>query len=163
MQVERTPENSAVVPIEYGDPRLPDRIWARIAYVENDCWPWTGGVCTRASAVYGSVWFEGRNRTPHRVVFHVLVRPILPSEDAHHDGCWSALCANPNHILAVPRSEHWGHGQADKTHCPQGHPYTPENTHVAYRRSAIGTVSPNRLCKACMAAAKRRQRARSAA
>lgn len=38
-----------------------------------------------------------------------------------------------------------GHHQTRKTHCPQGHPYSPENTY-------IDTASGGRRCRTCRAA-----------
>ncbi len=36
---------------------------------------------------------------------------------------------------------------ADKTHCPQGHPYTPENTY--YFVSQKGKFRRSRICRTC--------------
>lgn len=74
-----------------------------------------------------------------------------------HHTCHNPSCTNPEHIEMMTQSEHmkrhgaggdWG--QADKTHCPQGHPYDEANTYH-WRNE--------RHCRECRKAAKRRYRA----
>jgi len=62
--------------------------------------------------------------------------------------CLHRRCLNPAHLEAVPSAVNVRRSPAStasrnaaKTHCPQGHPYTPENTYYSPRRG--------RTCKTC--------------
>lgn len=65
--------------------------------------------------------------------------------------CLHRGCVNPAHLRAVSRAENWrasphnrrlglDNHQSKKTHCPQGHEYSPENTF---------TYNGSRNCKEC--------------
>ena len=71
--------------------------------------------------------------------------------------CDNPPCCNPLHLLGgthadnvadkvrrgrVPRGE--THYNADKTHCPHGHPYDEENTYHSSRGRACRTCSRER-------------------
>lgn len=61
----------------------------------------------------------------------------------------------------VAKGETSGNGHwRDRTHCPQGHPYDESNTYIV--RKPDGTPKC-RMCRACMRARARQQRARKAA
>jgi hypothetical protein len=70
--------------------------------------------------------------------------------------CRRPLCCNPLHLEAVTMRENlmrgngWSGRNARKTHCPQGHPYSPENTSVR---------DGSRHCRTCH---RERERARKA-
>ncbi|HEY1174793.1 MAG TPA: HNH endonuclease signature motif containing protein [Phytomonospora sp.] len=52
----------------------------------------------------------------------------------------------------LDRVRHGTHHEANKTHCPKGHPYSPENTYYRPdRRPGTG-----RMCRVCRAGAARR-------
>jgi hypothetical protein len=114
---------------------------------DTGCWPWLGARWGHKKG-YGAAWYENFTWRAHRLFFTLLVRPVADDEHVHHD-CRNGLCCNPAHISALHESEHWGHGHADKTHCPHGHEYTEANTIVRWRRTAKGTLSPNRSCRTC--------------
>jgi hypothetical protein len=136
------------IPLGYGDPRVPQRLWNKIEIdPETGCWLWRGAR-SGDKKNYGGVGFERSTWRAHRLFFTLLVRPVADDEHVHHD-CRNGLCCNPAHISALHESEHWGHGHADKTHCPHGHEYTEANTIVRWRRTAKGTLSPNRSCRTC--------------
>ena len=98
----------------------------------------------------------------YRVVYEQEIGP-LPEGVAHHL-CENSWCVNPHHLEFIPQGEHlrkhglagdWG--QADKTHCPSGHPYDETNTYVHTRKD--GRVE--RHCRECTRQAKRRMRERN--
>ena len=45
--------------------------------------------------------------------------------------------------------KHGMHPQASKTHCPKGHKYTPENTHIKTGRAKSGIIWKSRDCRQC--------------
>ena len=99
----------------------------------------------------------------YRIVYQAAGGALGPDEIAHHT-CGHPWCINPFHIEPGQQADHIrGHGltgdwgQADKTHCPAGHPYDEANTYV-HKRSD-GRVE--RHCKACRREAKRRYRDRA--
>lgn len=134
---------------EYGDQRVPARLWAKVEPdPETGCWVWTGGRFG-SRYEYGAAWWQGQTLTAHRVFYALLVRAPRDDEHVHHEHCRNTLCVNPAHTAAIPKQDHWGHGHADKTHCPRGHEYTPENTKVCWRLLKSGRLGPNRQCKTC--------------
>ncbi|MEV5629135.1 HNH endonuclease signature motif containing protein [Micromonospora tulbaghiae] len=142
----------------------PLRLRAFIAQVDTTggidaCWMWRGH---RSADNYG-VFGRGGNRA-HRIAYELMVRPIPEGLNIDHlchnvdtacpggASCQHRLCVNPAHLEAVTqrdnllRSQHTGPNRnAAKTHCPQGHPYSPENTYS--RPTAKGYA--RRECKTC--------------
>jgi len=98
----------------------------------SDCFLWTGRV---GSHGYGAV---DRERLAHRVAWEELRGPIPAGLIVHHN-CGDKLCVNIEHLRCITHAEHnaihdnaasWHERQRSKTHCPQGHEYTAENTMV---------------------------------
>lgn len=72
----------------------------------------------------------------HRYVYEELVGPIPTGKQLDHL-CRVRCCVNPAHLEIVTNRENAIRGlgptlarqrQVSKTHCPQGHEYSPENT-----------------------------------
>ena len=132
---------------EYGDARIPDRIWAKLYPEPNTgCWLWAGKTTHDG---YGRVWF-GRDTLVHVVVYDGLVGP--PESGMHRDHlCRVRCCANPDHIEPVAQYVNTMRGNgfaainSRKTACPRGHGYTQRR---------------DRICKRCEAAASARYLAR---
>jgi len=119
----------------------------------GDCWEWDGA----HTDGYGKVWSPSDDRLVyvHRIMWEGLVGPIPEGLEIDHL-CRNTGCSNPDHLEPVTRRENIRRGiGADvarrrmraKTHCPQGHPYSEENTY-RYGRS--------RRCRACNRDAQRR-------
>ena len=109
----------------------------------DGCWLWAGG---RTEAGYGRFSVGGASRSAHRMVYQVLRGPVDPSLDLDHL-CRNPRCVNPEHLEPVTHRENLLRGdtvsgrQAAKDTCSQGHPFSPENTHI---RPGGG-----RRCRAC--------------
>ncbi len=131
-----------------------ERFMERVDQQVDGCWIWQGPVRGNEGMKYGSVWYQGGTIGAHQlsvILFKRFRRADLGSEDSlvlHH--CDVPLCVNPEHLYVGSRSENSRDkiargrcAHANKTHCPNGHKYTPENTYISKQNM--------RSCKACHA------------
>ncbi|MDL5205070.1 HNH endonuclease signature motif containing protein [Streptomyces sp. ALI-76-A] len=115
----------------------------------GECWLWRGRLNKDG---YAEHKLHGRTHMAHRTTYESLVGPIPDGMQLDHR-CRVRHCVNPAHLEPVTSRENTLRGvglakqNADKTHCPQGHPYDEANTYryKNYRR-----------CKTCL-----RERARA--
>lgn len=123
-----------------------DRLMKRIVVdPASGCWIYTGSIIHNG---YGTIGVPHRQRRlVHRIAYESLVGPIPEGLDLDHL-CRVRSCCNPLHLEPVTRKENARRGigmgawkaafQRAKTHCPQGHPYSVENTrHYRNERSCI--------------------------
>lgn len=141
--------NHPISPI-HGRRRTTDeqRFWAKVNRTDS-CWLWTGSL----SNGYGNCRFRGRTRGAHQVAYELRVGPVPDGLQLDHL-CRVRACVNPAHLEAVTQQVNIFRGaspvaaNAAKTHCANGHEFTPENTH---HRAEGG-----RRCLTCQRAAMRR-------
>ena len=124
----------------------PARFWEKVEKAgDADCWTWTGA---KKNLGYGNVRYLGRVLAAHRVAYELLIGPIPDGLVLDHL-CRNPRCVNPAHLEPVTQQANTLRGegraaqQAKRTHCPAGHPYSPENT---YR------LAGRRYCRACRSA-----------
>lgn len=97
----------------------------------SGCWLWSGYLA--GSGGYGGIEILGRQKLAHRVVYELLVGPIPDGLTIDHK-CRVRCCVNPNHLEPVTSKENVLRGigrsaqNSKKTHCVNGHEFTPENT-----------------------------------
>lgn len=125
------------------------RIFSQI-YVNpiSACWEWQGNI---EDSGYGRVWFQGRNEATHRLMYAWLIEPIprgRHGDTLDHKVCEVKHCCNPAHLKLGPQRDNVLRSStslaslnAKKTHCPQGHSYSPENTLIQNGRRHC------RICK----------------
>jgi hypothetical protein len=98
-------------------------------------WP---GSTNRAG--YGTLKIGGRTVLAHRWTYEQEVGPLAPGAVLHHL-CGTKRCVEPSHLEPLAAAEHNARTQREKTHCPHGHAYTPENT--------IRWADGKRRCRTC--------------
>lgn len=137
-----------------------ERFWSRVkkngpmpaqAKAPGPCWEWTG---TRRSNGYGAFKpTETTQQLAHRYAWELLRSPIPAGLVIDHL-CRNRACVNPDHLEVVTLGENTRRGfgistwNRLKTHCPQGHPYSVENTYIHPKGS--------RICRICIRETKRR-------
>jgi hypothetical protein len=120
------------------------RFWDRVVRDDEGCWTWLGGHDANG---YSKFAVRGFSRYVHRLMHELLVGSIPDGLELDHL-CRNTGCIRPDHLEAVTHRENLLRGagivakNAQKTHCINGHEYTPENTY--WRRDGKG-----KQCRAC--------------
>ena len=114
------------------------RFIEKVEFSADGCWNWTGYVKPNG---YGQFFFDGDLRYAHRVAHALFIGPIPDGLNIDHL-CRNKRCVNPAHLEAVTQRENVLRGLIGRrTHCKNGHEYTPENTTI--------TKAGSRECKTC--------------
>jgi hypothetical protein len=151
MSRKSTPNRPALCKLEptYNG-RFPARlsIWgffnANILKTET-CWLWQGALQEMG---YGIINVKKRQMVVHRFSYEMYCEPIAEGLVIDHL-CRTHNCVNPDHLEAVTRGENVLRGigipvvNKSKTHCLNGHPFTPENTRMRTREEK------GRECRIC--------------
>jgi len=124
-------------------------------YIELDllegCWLWQGAINHDG---YGLFWHEEKMRGAHRTAFEHWNGKVLEGLELDHL-CRNRQCVNPDHLEIVTHKENVQRGRSflgEKTHCPQGHPYSGENLVIR--------LNGRRTCKICSLEQSRRNHIR---
>lgn len=127
------------------------------------CWVWTGALTGSNYGAFTDRAISTARRgfvLAHRWSYQAAHGPIPDGLHLDHL-CRNPPCVNPAHLEPVTVAENLLRSDiapstinGAKTHCPQGHPYSPENTRI--------TPQPGRECKECRRETTRRFRARKA-
>lgn len=133
--------------------------WDRVALPSepNGCMLWTGGL---NSYGYGKLMLNKKNWMVHRLAYTWLVG-VIPNGLVLDHLCRTRNCVRVDHLEPVTPAENVRRGDVEnygaqqyqraKTHCPNKHEYTEENTYRDPSRNGA------RRCRSCT---RDRQRAR---
>lgn len=137
------------------DSRNVERFLDFIAPDDSGCWVWKGYIRDG----YGIFNYKGKKMQAHRFMYQLMLDKELSKYIQLDHLCKNRACVNPDHVEEVSGKENTLRGMgptainARRTHCVNGHEFTPDNTYIRPDDGA-------RDCKTCAREAKRRQRAR---
>lgn len=136
---KRTPEAQRFWQKVDKDGQLPK--WAPFL---GPCWLWTAATDRHGYGVFNAL---GSPKRAHRASWW-LRQGEWPSGYLDHL-CRVRRCVNPDHLEEVTLAENLLRGfgasgvNARKTHCVNGHEFTPENTYK------VSTMPRRRVCRRC--------------
>jgi len=119
-----------------------ERFWDKVDMTYS-CWLWRAH---KDAWGYGTFWYDNRTIKAHRYSYELFYGKIPDTLSVDHL-CRNPACVNPAHLDLTPirdnilRGNGWGAKNARKTHCSQGHEFSPKNTY--YRKNG------SRICKTC--------------
>ena len=123
---------------------------------DTNCWNWYGS----RSKGYGELYYGSKRRVGlvHRLSMFVYKDFDLDSELGVLHKCDNKKCWNPDHLYVGTQKDNIRDASARKrlrgqrkTHCPQGHEYSEENTYIYPRTN-------HRQCIKCQRETQRRIR-----
>ena len=129
---------------------LSARFWLSVLLTPG-CWKWTG---VKTGTGYGRILDGEKGLCAHRVSYELMYGPIPPGMIIDHL-CRNRACVRPDHLEIVTHKENILRGigptavNAQKTHCPKGHPLSGANLHL--------DTNGWRVCRECRRQACRRQ------
>jgi len=123
-----------MVNIEFPQEEFADKI--ECGTEEDSCWVWTAANNGRG---YGQFTLNDKKILAHRFSY-MLYKGKIP-EGYHIDHlCKYPPCVNPDYLEAVTQKENMNRiERIEKTHCPQGHEYSEENTYVNNNKKTCKT------------------------
>jgi len=142
-------------------PELIERFLSKIELSPTGCWIWTGWLKHNGYGMF-DVPIAGGGRVKqqaHRISYELFVGPLIEGLTIDHvkEMCSSRACVNPFHLRQITRGDNVRAGDTlaarnlAKTHCVNGHEFTPENTYHPPKRPR------SRYCNICRKAASERR------
>lgn len=131
------------------------KLYAKCVVTESGCRVWQGVVNKKG---YGETSFESMHWMTHRLAYVLEIGPIPPDMFVCHT-CDTPACCEPSHFFLGDNTANMRdmaakgrHYLGNRTHCPKGHEFTPENTGIHDYNGKRG-----RVCRACTRERQRRE------
>jgi hypothetical protein len=105
-------------------PAAIERFDAKVEKTDG-CWIWRGALNHGGYGVFTPTRGAKQWRV-HRLAYTLAVGPIPDGYEIDHL-CFTRACVRPSHLEVVTALENTRRKVAQKTHCAQGHPWTPDN------------------------------------
>jgi hypothetical protein len=112
---------------------IEDRFLNKV-YKTDSCWLWTGA---KSNTGYGHMTISKKTVKVHRLSYEIF-KGEIPDRMIILHSCDTPLCVNPEHLSIGTKKENSTDAvkkkrlyNQKKTHCPQGHEYSLENTHTS--------------------------------
>ena len=120
--------------------RMMDKLENYIPEPNTGCWLWLGLLDKDG---YGRVYdASGKHVFAHRLFYSYFIGEIPDDLTIDHK-CFLPCCVNPEHLCLATHNENARRQRSSlKTHCVNGHEFTPENT-------IIRKNGTSRCCRLC--------------
>lgn len=161
-----TPRGPIWIPTDTGGHRLSDeeynrrwfeRLMKRTVYGDKGCFIWTGPLMVKGYIMHCHRDFRASG---HRIAYMLIHGVRLTKEQQVCHSCDERRCWNPAHLFigsnqdnAKDMAAKRRHHNNRKTHCKQGHEFTPENTRINVDKYG----DTHRTCIICDRARQRRE------
>ena len=76
----------------------PEKFWLSATKTAT-CWFWNKAVAGRKGMQYGSLTYQGKHWTAHRLAYTLATGETLVAGDVIRHSCDTPLCINPTHLL----------------------------------------------------------------
>lgn len=133
-----------------GKPTIADILLKVIYDRKTGCWNWAAG---KNGKGYGYMTVSGKQRPAHRLAFEAAYTKI-PKDLVIDHKCRNRGCVNPEHLRIVTPKQNALENNSGKsaenivkTHCVNGHEFTPANTIVKWRDARHRHM--RRVCRTC--------------
>lgn len=125
---------------------LQERFWSKVDRgAPSECWMWRGTISTEG---YGTITERYKRYGAHRLAWQFENNVPIPAGHVVCHSCDNPACVNPDHLWVGSQADNMrdmsAKGRApgrNRTACPAGHAYSPENTYVR--------PDGSRTCRAC--------------
>lgn len=107
------------------------RFWAKVEKTDG-CWNWKASFAGKGYPLF----YDGTRLTYAHRFSYILHKGPIPEGKIIDHTCHNTTCVNPAHLEAVTQQTNLlraVHRPWFNTHCPHGHPYSPENTYMNYK------------------------------
>lgn len=125
------------------------KFYSKIRFNEKTtCWEWIGRIDKDGYGKFGFFIFNSR-----AYVISLLLHGFTLNQELVIDHlCRNKACCNPEHLEQVTQKENslrglGGYHNLLKTHCKNGHEFTPQNTYINENKRVCKTCNRNRCRK----------------
>ena len=94
----------------------------------TDCWIYKGRLKDSGHGII-TLYPSGKKLYTHVYMYEQKYGPVPLGYVLDHFKCNTPSCSNPDHVKPETRNYNMNRPKMERTHCPNGHEYTPENTY----------------------------------